>query len=377
MRRERATNLPDWSAARNVLLIRLRSIGDMVLMTPCLAALKSLRPDLQVAVVSEPLAAPILEDHPLVDHLIVADKSLGGRARLVGELRRRRYDVAFNLHGGTTATGLARLAGAKCTIGYKSSRHSQWLDLRAPSAELILGRKPLHSVEHQLALLHWAGVPWPQGRLQLSLAVASDAEHSVREKLNAACVAQADRTRDRDDLARGQFAVVAPAAAFESKRWTAEGFAQATNHLRESWRLPSVIVAGPGQERLAASVATQAGAVALAGLTLKELIALINLSQAFVGNDSGPMHIAAALRRPLVAVFGSSNPVVWHPWTDSPYRVVEGRGPEAEGRSDAPGQWPKDKNTPDADGSFAIRRVPTDEVISALDDVLKLALAAS
>src|SRR5689334_15812967 len=142
----------------------------MVLMTPCLAALKSLRPDLQVTVVSEPLAAPVLEDHPLVDHLIVADKSLAGRTRLAGELRRRRYDVAFNLHGGTTATWLARLAGAKCTIGYKSYRHSQWLDLRAPSSEVILGRKPLHSVEHQLALLHWAGVPWPQERLRLSLA---------------------------------------------------------------------------------------------------------------------------------------------------------------------------------------------------------------
>jgi heptosyltransferase III len=364
--------LPDWSAARNVLLIRLRSIGDMVLMTPCLAALKSLRPALQVAVVSEPLAAPIMEDHPLVDHLIVADKSLGGRARLIGELRRRHYDVAFNLHGGTTATWLARLAGANCTIGYENCRHSQWLDRRAPNAEVILGRKPLHSVEHQLALLHWAGVPWPQGRLQLSLAVSSDAERNVREKLNAACVAQADRVRNVDDITRGQFAVVAPAAAFESKRWTAEGFAQVANHLRDGWRLPSVVVAGPGQEPLASTVAAQAGAVALAGLTLKELIALINLSQAFVGNDSGPMHIAAALRRPLVAVFGSSNPVVWHPWTDSPYRVVG-----AEGRSEAPGQWPKDTNTPDADGSFAICRVSAAEVVSALDDVLKLALAAS
>jgi ADP-heptose:LPS heptosyltransferase len=379
--------LPDWSAARKVLLIRLRSIGDTVLMTPCLAALKALRPDLQIAVVSEALAAPLLEDHPLVDHLIVAEKSLAGRARLVRELRRARYDLAFNLHGGTTATWLARLAGAKWSIGYKGCRHSQRLDLRAPDAEVILGRKQLHSVEQQLALLHWAGVPWPLRRPQLSLAVSGDAENRVREKLNAACVAQtsslpttpsaqADSLRYVDDIARGHFAVIAPAAAFESKRWTAAGFAQVAKHLRDHWKLPVVVVAGPGQQQLASAVAAQAGAVALAGLTLKEMMALINLSRAFVGNDSGPMHIAAALRRPLVAVFGSSNPVAWHPWTDSPYQVVAGQRPEARGHIN-PAQWPKDTNTPDADGDFAIRRVPASEVIAAVNDVLKLALAAS
>jgi heptosyltransferase-3 len=376
VRRDRAINLPDWSAAHKVLLIRLRSIGDTVLMTPCLAALAAWRPDLQIAVVSEPLAAPLLEDHPLVDHLIVAERSLAGRARLVGELRREGYDVAFNLHGGTTAMWLTRLAGAKWTIGYKSYRHSQWLDLRAPDAEAVLGRHPLHSVEQQLALLHWAGVPWPARQPQLSLAVSSEAESRVREKLNAACLAQADHSRYNDEIARRHFAVVAPAAAFESKRWTAAGFAQIAKHLRDHWQLPSVVVAGPGQEQLASAVAAQAGAVAVAGLTLKELIALINLSRAFVGNDSGPMHIAAALRRPLVAVFGSSNPVVWHPWTDSPYQIVGGQEPGGGGQIEGT-QWPKDTNTPDADGSFAIHSVPASEVIAAVNDVLKLALAAS
>jgi ADP-heptose:LPS heptosyltransferase len=313
-------------------------------------------------------------------------------------LRRAGYDLAFNLHGGTTATWLARLAGAKWSIGYKGCRHSQRLDLRAPDAEVILGRKQLHSVEQQLALLHWAGVPWPLRRPQLSLAVSSDAENRVREKLNAACVAQAVSLRTTpsaqtnsllttstaqavslryiDEIARGHFAVIAPAAAFESKRWTAAGFAQVAKHLRDHWKLPVVVVAGPGQQELASAVAALAGAVALAGLTLKELMALINLSRAFVGNDSGPMHMAAALRRPLVAVFGSSNPVVWHPWTDSPYQVVEGQRPGDRGQLN-PAQWPKDTNTPDADGGFAIRRVPAGKVIAAVNDVLKLALAAS
>lgn len=364
-------NLPDWSAARNVLLIRLRSIGDTVLMTPCLEALKSWRPDLRIAVVSEPLAAPVIEDHPLVDHLIITEKSLAARARLVRELRRTPYDIAFNLHGGTTATWLARFARVSCTVGYAGYRQSRRLDLRAPDPEVILGRQPLHSVEQQLALLHWAGVPWPLVRPQLSLGVSSQAESSVREKLTAA-VAHATRLRGLGEPARGRFAVIAPAAAFESKRWTAEGFAQVATHLRERWRLPSVVVAGPGQEPLANEVAARAEGAALCGLTLKELMALIGRSQIFVGNDSGPMHMAAALGRPLVAAFGSSNPNVWHPWTNSPYRLIGGRADQ-----EATSQRYRDTNTPDADGSFAIRRVPASEAIAAVDEVLEQALAAS
>ncbi|MFL6214894.1 MAG: glycosyltransferase family 9 protein [Blastocatellia bacterium] len=369
MRSDPSTNLPDWSRVRSVLLIRLRSIGDTVLMTPCLEALKAWRPDIKVAVVSEPLAAPILEDYPLVDRLFVTGKSFAARARVIRELRRARYDVAFNLHGGTTATTLTRLAGARRTVGYRGYRHSQWLDLRAPDPDVILGRAQLHSVEQQLALLHWAGVPWPLARPQLSLAISNDAERSAREKLEAACRAQADSTRVGDEIHQGRFAIIAPAAAFESKRWTEAGFIEVAAHLRDRWRLASVVVAAPGQDALAAKVAKQAGAVTLGGLTLKELMALIKLSRVFVGNDSGPMHIAAALRRPLVAVFGSSNAAVWHPWTDSPYRIVEGREVGAGGQ--------KDTNRPDADGSFAIRRVPTSEVIAAVDDVLELAPVAS
>jgi ADP-heptose:LPS heptosyltransferase len=364
VRRERSIKLPDWPAVRSVLLIRLRSIGDTVLMTPCLDALKAWRPDIKVAVVSEPLAAPVLEDHRQVDRLFVTGKSLAARTRLIRELRRARYDVAFNLHGGTTAMTLARLAGARWTVGYRGYRHSQWLDLRAPDPDVILGRESLHSVEQQLALLHWAGVPWPAARPRLSLTSSTDAERSVREKLEAACRAQAGDTRGGDEIRQGRFAVIAPAAAFESKRWPEAGFVEVAAHLRERWRLARVVVAGPGQEQLAATVAGQTGAVRLCGLTLKELMALINRSRAFIGNDSGPMHIAAALSRPLVAVFGSSNAAVWHPWTDSPYRIVGGQRPGAGGQ--------KDTNTPDADGSFAIRRVPANEVIAAVDEVLEL-----
>ena len=349
----------DWSLVRSALLIRLRSIGDTVLMTASLRALKSWRPDIEIAVLSEPLAAPVLDDHPLVNKLIIAEKSLASRARLISRLRREQFDIAFNMHGGTTATIIASLAGAKHTVGYRGYSHSWLLGSRAPSPDVILGRARLHSVEQQLALLHWAGMPWPSERPRLGVVVSPEAEGRVQEKLAAIGVAR-----------RAAFACVSPTAALESKRWGATGFATIADHLSERWGLQSVMIAGPGQEHVAreAAGATRAGARVLTGLSLKELIALIGLARIFVGNDSGPMHVAAALKRPLVAVFGSSNADVWHPWTDSAYRVVRGLRESGAANVDA---------SPSADSQPPIRDIPAGQVIAAVDEVLELAPTAS
>jgi lipopolysaccharide heptosyltransferase II len=356
----------DWSLVRKALLIRLRSIGDTVLMTASLGALKSWRPDVEVAVLSEPLAAPILDAHPFVDSLIIAEKSLASRAGLMSRLRREKFDIAFNMHGGTTATIIAALAGAKHTFGYRGHRKSWMLGSRAPSPDVILGRARVHSVEQQLALLHWSGVPWPDSRPRLELVVSPEAEARVCDKLARVGV-----------TGRAAFACVSPAAALESKRWEAAGFAAAADHLSARWNLRSVIIAGPGQEHVAREVAaaTRGGAHVLTGLSLKEVIALIGLSRLFVGNDSGPMHIAAALKRPLVAVFGSSNADVWHPWTDSAYRVVTGRGDENAGMRSHGGATSVSDLSPDH-SRLAIRNIPARRVVAAVDEVLELALVA-
>src|SRR5215510_3798989 len=130
--------MPDWSQVQSALLVRLRSIGDTVLMTPCLTALKECRPSIKIAIVSEPLAAPLLEDHPLVDELFVTEADARARARLLLQLRRRRFAVAFNLHGGTTATLITRFSGAEWTVGYTGYRGSGMLRLSAPAPDVLL-----------------------------------------------------------------------------------------------------------------------------------------------------------------------------------------------------------------------------------------------
>ncbi|HKV40014.1 MAG TPA: glycosyltransferase family 9 protein [Blastocatellia bacterium] len=322
----------DWSNAASVLLVRLRSIGDTVLMTAAFDAIKSWRPQIRITVVSEPTAAPLLEGHGLIDELVVSGPSAASRFRLLSRLRRNRYDVAFNLHGGSTATFITSLSGARHTVGYKDYRYSWMLGARAPSPDKILGRRRIHSVEQQLALLKWSGIPLP-AKPRLSLpegASIAGARALIHARLEALGPEWAERLvgqiAGRDAL-RG-YAVISPAASAESKTWPAKHFASVVHHLSERWNVPSVIIAGKGEESIATCVASSSrcGPAVFTDVTLKELAALLSGASVFIGNDSGPMHIAAAYERPLVAIFGSSNPEVWHPWTTAPCRVVTSAG---------------------------------------------------
>jgi ADP-heptose:LPS heptosyltransferase len=317
-------------------------------MTPCLQALKDWQPSVEISVVTEPSAAQVLEGHSLVDHLLVTGKAPTSRLRLLARLRSKSFDLAFNLHGGTTAMLLTAMAGAKHTFGFRGQRGSWLLGERAPGPDVLLGRKTVHSVEQQLALLSFAGVPVPQ-QPRLSLAIDSDAAVRAREKLIAAGLTTAS-------LTSGRFAIIAAGAAFESKRWDARRFASVIEHLQSRWQLDSIIIAGPGQERLASEVSgfSNSNPRVLSGISLAELKAVVGIfGHVFVSNDSGPMHIAAALGCPVVAVFGSSNPDVWHPWTSAPYRVLGG-----------------ERGTPDSNVRGSIDRVEVDEVLAAVDEVL-------
>ncbi|MEM4251814.1 MAG: hypothetical protein QW828_08275, partial [Candidatus Bathyarchaeia archaeon] len=144
---------------KRLLLVRLRSIGDTVLMTPCLAALRTWSSSVEIDVVVESLSAPILQGHPLVNRLYTLPRSLQARVQVVGELRRRGSDLAFNLHGGTTGTFLTLLSGAKHTVTYSANQYSFLLKHRAPSPTQIWDKEDIHCVEQQLGLLKWAGLP--------------------------------------------------------------------------------------------------------------------------------------------------------------------------------------------------------------------------
>lgn len=300
----------DWRDVRKVLVIRLRSIGDTVLATPSLYALKRFLPNASVDILVEDWVAPLLDNHPHVDNVIALERGgLIARARVARELRAANYDVVYNLHGGTTATFLTRATGARHRVGFKSYQYGQLHNHQAPSPLLIWQQPKTHSVEQQLALLGWTGVPVTD-RPRTSLGISSQA------------AARVDRLLNEAGLNQQNIALIHPAAAFATKQWATEKFARVVEFLAERG-FTAVAIAAPNEQALLETLSSEASVnVVSLALSLPEVTALAARSQLFVGNDSGMAHIAAAVGTPSVVVFGSSNIAHWRPWNSAPAEVV-------------------------------------------------------
>src|ERR1051325_4024570 len=214
----------EWRDVRKVLLVRLRSIGDTVLATPSIVALKRFLPNVQVDILVEDWVAPLLDNHPHIDNVIVLER--GGfvaRTRTARDLRSAGYDVVYNLHGGTTATFLTRATGARHRVGFKTYQYAQLHNHQAPSPLLIWGQQKTHSVEQQLALLGWTGIPVTD-RPRTKLGVSPEAAEAVNQRLAAA------------GLTDRKIALIHPAAAFATKQWAVENFARVVEYDRARLR---------------------------------------------------------------------------------------------------------------------------------------------
>jgi len=342
----------DWSEVRRILVVRLRSIGDTVLTTPSLYALRRFLPHTKIDILLEDWVAPVLEGSDLVDRVIaIARDGTSARARLARELRASRYDVVYNLHGGTTATLLTRATGAPHRVGFGHYQYARLHNHAAPSSLEIWQRPSLHSVEQQLALIGWTGVPVTD-RPATRLGVTERSRASVSAKLRAAGVADEDKP----------FAVIHPTAAFATKQWATENFARVAEELTARG-LTAIAIVSPKEKAVAQAVIRESSAPAfgLSDLSLPEVTALTSRTRLFVGNDSGIAHIAAAAGAPCVVIFGSSNITHWRPWTTNPNEVV---------REEMPCQPCHGYFCAEFEKPECILRVPLERVIGAIDRIL-------
>ncbi|MBV9209464.1 MAG: glycosyltransferase family 9 protein [Acidobacteria bacterium] len=342
----------DWREVRRVLVVRLRSIGDTVLATPTLRALRRFLPDARIDVLLEDWVAPLLEGFEDVSNVVTVErKSAKSRARVARALRSARYDVAYNLHGGTTSTFMTRATGARHRVGYAEYRYSRLYNHAAPHPFTLWGRDKLHSVEQQLALVGWTGVPVTD-LPPTHLSVTSQAAASVDEKLRGA----------RVDASK-PFALIHPAAAFETKQWASENFARVTENLLARG-LASIAVSAPHEAKVVAALQKNSAApvAGFTDLSLPEVTALAARARLFVGNDSGIAHIASAVSCPSVVIFGSSNVTHWRPWARVPAAIV---------REELPCQPCPGYACAEFDAPECIRRVPLARVTAAIDEVFE------
>lgn len=306
----------DWSVIERILLIRLRSIGDAVLTTPSVTALRRFLPNARIDILLEDWVAPVLDGFEGVDNVITfTPGKIFERMHLSRALRKNKYDVVYNMHGGSTSAFFTAATGAGRRVGFGHYRYKKTYNHLAIPALEFWGNEKLHSAEQQLALLGWTGVPVGD-RPRASLNVTAEAEAGIEAKLKTAGV--------EDGAA---LALFHPAAAFASKEWAAEKFAAVAGYLAGKG-ITAVAVAAPGEETVLQNVKEKASVPvhSFSDLTLPEITALARRAKLFVGNDSGIAHIAAAVETPCVVIFGPSNINHWRPYTSAPNEAVSGGG---------------------------------------------------
>jgi heptosyltransferase-3 len=314
--------LPEGS---RILFIRLRNLGEAVLDTANLRALKQWRPDLQITTLVEAIYTDLFAADPEIDALPLARGDQQRRSRLrsrlavLREIRRHRFTAVVNLHGGPTSAQLTLFSGARYRVGAAHFRPSIAFNVQIPAVDQLVGHaggsQTLHTVENQWQMFRWLGLPGdspgPTG-----LIVAPRFRETAFARLRTAGI---DPTRP--------YAVIAPTNEFYTKRWLPERFAAIARELLA--RGCQVVLTGaPTVEQRAqlAEVSAAAPLPTLSDLRIGELVAVIAGARLFIGNDSGPAHIAAAVRTPQVVLFGPASSVRWHPW-QAPSRLVQNHFP--------------------------------------------------
>ena len=242
--------------------------------------------------------ADVLQGQPDIDGLlrIPASASFAGKAKLLRDLRALRPSLCLDMHGGTTAAWLTALSGARWRAGFAHFRQRWAYNVRIPRAQQVLARAhdaKVHTAEHHAAAMM----------------------HLIGEQ----CEIPGARLAAVPDRAGQPYAVVHCGAAYFTKRWAIANFRTLASDIRERHGLEPLFVAGPGEPDLSA---TLPGFRVCHGLPLPKLMSLLAGAHLFVGNDSGPAHVAAAFGIPCVTIFGSSDSSVWHPWKTR-HRVVE------------------------------------------------------
>jgi ADP-heptose:LPS heptosyltransferase len=305
-----ANSLARLPEGARVLIIRLRSMGDTVLLTPALRLLHDWRPDLEVSVLVERPWDELLEGNPAIHSVL----PMSGKLATAWRVGRTGFAAVVNLHGGPTSAWLTRLSGAGLRAGFGHFRSPGVYNAHVPTAQEVLCRTgPVHTAEHIASSFFWLGVPFSEVP-PAEIFSSGAARERVAARLRSFGVADGDG-----------YAVIHPTALYDTKRWKAVGFAEVSEYLEERFGLRSIFTCGETEVRALDSVEKFAPRPLLraVGWPVRELVALIAGASVVVGNDSGPAHIAAAARVPVVVIFGSSHSAVWMPWRAPRSAVVQ------------------------------------------------------
>jgi len=290
-----------WQAAVQRVLVRaVNWIGDAVMTTPALAALRATFPRAEITLLANPLVGQLLQRHPALDRIMLFDRKLQhrgllGRLRLARQVAAERFDLAVILPNSFDSALIPWLARIPARIGKASDGRSLLLTQRFHEDSSAAER---HEVQYYLELLGAFGIAAEQSLPTLAVTAQEEQE---------AATLLAGHGISAEQMLLG---INAGASFGSAKRWYPERFAGVAQRLAASWGARVVLFGGPDEQELVAVIEREmaGNCLNLAGkTTVRQLMALIKRCNFFVTNDSGPMHIAAAFGVPLAAVFGPTD----------------------------------------------------------------------
>lgn len=286
---------------QRLLIIKPSAIGDVVHTLPMLNLLRQTWPQAQISWLVTPACANILQEHPQLDELITFDRKALARWwhhpptaanlwRFCSALRRRKFDLVIDFQGLFRSAWFGWMSRAPVRIGFANAREGAPLFY---THRVDAGPIEQHAIDRYRRLLDFIGCPTQP----INFCFPTDA---------------ADRQMISNLVGTDPYAVILPGSNWATKRWPVDRFAALVPVLHDRWGLKTVVAGSPAEYDLAQQVH---GHINLCGQTnLRQLVALLEKASIVIANDSGPMHIAAALGRPLVALFGPTNPVRTGPY---------------------------------------------------------------
>ncbi|MBU1038565.1 MAG: lipopolysaccharide heptosyltransferase II [Candidatus Omnitrophica bacterium] len=294
--------------SKKIIIARLDRIGDVVLSTPVIKALRDAYPDSHIAMMVRPYAREIVEGNPYLNEVIIYDKDrdhkgIAGHYKFIQELREKKFDIAIILHPTNRTHLILKLAGIPERIGY--DKKAGFLLTKPIPHTKQFGMK--HEIDYTLGILRYIGIE-PSSR-------------SLYMPTNALCerkiegIFKENRVKDSEIII-----AISPGASCASKRWSVEKFADVANGLVERYGARIIIIAGNVDKHFGDRLASliTAGCINLSGKTgIGDIASLLRRARLFISNDSGPVHIGCAVGTPVIAIFGRSDrglsPERWGP----------------------------------------------------------------
>jgi ADP-heptose:LPS heptosyltransferase len=302
-----------------VLLIRLRRIGDVVMTTPAVALLKEHFPGASLTYLVEEPFRRLVEGNPALDRVIAvqAKQGFGEFAGLVRELRKERFDVLIDFHGGPRASWITFASGARLKIGYAIRTKGFLYDVRVPRAGD--GGAPIHSVRNHVNLVRALGAEIADGDIPPLVLPAAKPEEAKRVAGIVRDAGAMAGPASGSDASKGaaKLVVLHVGAGNKFRDWGTENIAELVKLLAGVPGVKVALIGAEGDRKTEDEVRRAApdAVIPLAGrLNLIEIRELIAQAALYVGPDSGPMHIAASTATPIVAYFGPTLPAVFAPW---------------------------------------------------------------